>query len=354
MSHAYAKLLERIKDIGRLQAIEALLEWDQDTFMPPKGVGCRAETSALVAGLKHEWRTDPQVGELLGQCSDEDDDPVRATNIRETRRVYERAVKVPTELVKEIARTAALAKDAWGKAREASDFGAFAPALSKLLDLKRRQAEHIGYQGEPYDALLDEWEPGASTAEIARVFADLRGQLVPLVRAIADAPKKPDFSILQRHYPRSIQEDLGRKFAAEMGFDFDAGRLDVSVHPFCTSMGCQDVRFTTRYDENYLPGALFGVMHEAGHGLYEQGLDPDHAFTPMGSFISLGIHESQSRFWENQVGRSRAFWEQHFPDAQELFPDALKDVALDQFHAAVNTVTPSLIRVEADEVTYNL
>ena len=353
MSDAYATLIERVKEIGRLEAVEQLLDWDQETYMPPKGVTGRAETIAMVAALKHEQRTCAEMGDLLNQDG-EDEDPVRATNVRETCRLYERAVRVPTELVREIAHTSALAKSVWAKARTDSDFKAFAPLLSKLLELRRSEAEHIGYQGEAYDALLDEYEPGASTAEVAEVFADLRGQLVPLVRAIAQAPQRPDFSILQRHYPRPGQEEMARKFAGEMGFDFEAGRLDVSVHPFCTSMSSNDVRFTTRYDEHYLPAAVFGVMHEAGHGLYEQGLDPGHAFTPRGQYVSLGVHESQSRMWENLVGRSRPFWERHFAWARAVFPQALKDVSLDQFYGAINTVAPSLIRVEADEVTYNL
>ncbi len=354
MPDAYTELLGRLKDIARLEAAEQLLDWDQETYMPAKGVGPRAETIAMVAGLKHKWRTSSRLGDLLGQLSEKDGDPARATNVRESRRLYQRAVRVPTALIKEIAHTSALAKGAWSKARAEADFAAFAPLLSKLLDLRRAEAEHIGYREEPFDALLDEFEPGASTGEVARIFADLRGQLVPLVRAIAEAPQKPDFSILQRRYPRAGQEEMGRAFAKEMGFDFKAGRLDVSVHPFCTAMACTDVRLTTRYQEQYLPAAVFGVMHEAGHGLYEQGLDPDHAFTPMGQSVSLGIHESQSRLWENMVGRSRPFWEHHFAWAQQVFPEALQDVSLDGFYGAINTVSPSLIRVEADEVTYSL
>jgi carboxypeptidase Taq len=355
MPDVYDALLERVKDIGRLEVIEALLDWDQETYMPKAGVEPRAETRAMVAAMKHERRTSPEMGDLLGQLGEtESGDPVRATNIRESRRLYERAVRVPTELVKELAQTASLARETWVKGREESDFGIFASHLAKLLELKRREAEHIGYEAEPYDALMDEFEPGAKTAEVAAVFADLRQQLAPVVRAIAEAPKKPDFAILQRHYPRAGQEEMGRKFAEMMGFDFEAGRSDVSVHPFCTSMTSKDVRFTTRYDERYLPGAIFGVMHEAGHGLYEQGLDPEHRFTPAGMFVSLGIHESQSRLWENFVGRSKPFWEGQYGWARTLFAEALGDTSLDDFYGAINTVQPSLIRVEADEVTYNL
>ena len=355
MPDAYETLVERIRDLGRLEAINALLEWDQETYMPAKGVEPRAETLATLAAIKHERRTSPEIGDLLNELDEAGtDDPVWATNIRETRRLYDRAVKVPTELVKELALTSSLARKTWVKAREESRFSMFAPYLTKLLELRRQEAEYLGYDGEPYDALMDEYEPGAKTAQVAAVFADLRDRLAPVVRTIADAPNKPDFSILQRRYPRAAQEQMARKFAKMMGFDFDSGRLDVSVHPFCTSMTSSDVRITTRYDETYLPGAVFGVMHEAGHGLYEQGLDPGHRFTPMGSHVSLGIHESQSRMWENFVGRSRPFWEGQYTWAQELFPEALSSVGLDDFYGAINTVQPSLIRVEADEVTYNL
>ncbi|MCH7814033.1 MAG: carboxypeptidase M32 [Planctomycetes bacterium] len=354
MADAYATLIERVREIGRLEAIEYLLDWDQEVYMPAKGVETRADLTAMVAAMKHERRTSSEMGDLLAQLDDDLSDPVRATNIRESRRLYTRLARVPTKLVKEISHTATLSKSVWAKAREDSDFGAFAPLLSKMLDLKRAEAEHIGYDGEPYDALMDEYEPGARCAEVGPIFAELRQRLVPLVRSLAGAPRQPDFSIVQRHYPRAAQEEMGRRFATAMGFDFEAGRLDVSVHPFCTSIGPHDIRITTRYDENYLHPAVFGVMHEAGHGVYEQGLDPRHAFTPMGLFVSLGIHESQSRLWENQVGRSRPFWEHHYGWAQALFPDALGTVSLDDFYGAINTVAPSLIRVEADEVTYNL
>ncbi len=355
MLDPYAILLERIKEIGKLDAIDALLEWDQDTTMPAKGVTARSETVALIATLTHQRRTSTEMGDLLHQLENaEGHDHVRVTNIREARRLYDRAVKVPTELVEEIARTSSLAKSAWAQARQEDDFDIFAPTLAKLIDLKKQQAQAIGYANEPYDALLDEFEPGTSTAEVAGLFSTLRQELAPLVRAIAESSQKPDFSILQREYPKDTQEAIAREFAGQMGFDFEAGRLDVSVHPFCTSMGSRDVRITTRYDERYLPAALFGVMHEAGHGLYEQGLPEEHMFTPAGSYISLGIHESQSRLWENMVGRSKPFWLGHYGSVQKRFANSLGDVSLEEFYVAINTVGPSLIRVEADEVTYNL
>jgi carboxypeptidase Taq len=219
--------------------------------------------------------------------------------------------------------------------------------------LKRQVAEKIGYQTEPFDALLDEFEPGARAAEVQKVFDAVKGELVPLVHAVKTAPRQPNMALLAHDCPRDRQEAFGRQVAAAMGFDFQAGRLDVSTHPFCSGMSPLDVRMTTRYDEHYLPMSLFGIMHEAGHGLYEQGLDPVHAFTPMGQSVSLGIHESQSRLWENFVGRSRPFWVCYFPQLQAAFP-VLADVSLDDWYFAINAVRPSLIRVEADEVTYSL
>lgn len=352
MADAYAKLLERLRQIGHLEAIEALLDWDQETQMPPAGLEPRAETMAMVAATKHQYWTDPELGELLAAGSN--GDPDRSAQIREARRTHDRAVKVPNELVRKIAHVSALAKDAWAQARRDDDFSRFAPHLTELLSLKRQEAEAIGYDDDPYDALLDEFEPGARTADVTALFLELRNALVPLVQAIAGAKTRPDFSILERPYPRAGQEKLCRLFAEEIGFDFNAGRLDVSVHPFCTSMTGRDVRLTTRYQEDFLPAALFGVLHEAGHGLYEQGLPAEQMFTPLGGAVSLGIHESQSRLWENQVGRSKPFWQRHFAAAQQEFPGSLGHVSLDQFHAAINTVAPSLIRVEADEVTYNL
>ncbi len=355
MSDAYARLMDRVRDIGRFRAIEALLEWDQETYMPPGGVKARAEQIALIAGVAHERMVADETKALLEEAAAHDEDYVAVTNLRETRRTFDRASKVPTELVKEIAHTSAMAKEAWVKARKDSDFPTFAPLLGKMVDLKKQLADHVGYETEPYDALMDEFEPGARAADIDELFATLRDQTVALLRKIQAASDKPDAAILTRHYPQAQQEVLSRQMATALNFDFDSGRGDVTVHPFCTTIGgCDDVRITTRYLEDFLPAAMFGTMHETGHGLYEQGLPVEHRFTPMGDCISLGIHESQSRMWENMVGRSRGFWEHHYAGVQVMFPDALGDVSLDAFYRAINTVAPSFIRVEADELTYNL
>ncbi len=355
MTDAYTKLIERVQDVGRLKAVEQLLDWDQETYMPPGGLRARAEQAALIAGLAHEYLVADETRSLLDQGSAREDGYVAQTNLRETRRLFGRAVKIPTSLVKEIAHTSSLAKEAWAKAREQSNIAGFAPFLKKLVDLKKQVAEHVGYEGEPYDALMDEYEPGAKATDVATLFAELQEATVTLLQKITDAPRKPDPSILTRHYPRQRQELLARKMAEALEFDFQSGRADVSVHPFCSTIGgAGDVRITTRYDERFLPGALFGTLHETGHALYEQGLLSEHIFTPMGEAVSLGIHESQSRMWENMIGRSRAFWTHHFDALKKMFPESLEDVSLDAFYGAINTVTPSLIRVEADELTYNL
>lgn len=354
MPSAYEAFHKAIREIGQLGSIEGLLDWDSETIMPDGGLSARAEQISLIATLAHERRTSPTLGELIEQLDSRVDDPIEQSNVREARRMYERASRVPAELVTRLSRVSVLAKEAWGKARAGSDFPAFAPHLSELVNIKRHIADLIGYTGERYDALLDEYEPGMTSAQVEEVFTALRGPLCEFVRRLAHAPRKPDSSVLHRNFPRAAQESFARHLAEAIGFDFSRGRLDVSKHPFCGGTGPADVRLTTRYYEDFIAPSVFGVLHEAGHGIYEQGLPEAHMFTPAGQAVSLGIHESQSRLWENFVGRSREFWEGMYGACQRAFPDALGSVSLDAFHGAINTVSPSLIRVEADEVTYNL
>lgn len=354
-SGAYTALLGRIKDCFRLKATSFLLEWDQETYMPPEGVDGRAELSSLIAGLAHDMLVADETRSLLEKVGQSTDDEAEATNVRETARLLDRESKVPTALVKDIAESSALAKDAWVKARERSDFSLFVSHLSRMVDLKKQLAEHVGYEDDPYDALLDEFEPGSTAAQVEAVLKDVSTLTVKLLEKISQSPVKPDRSILERHYPRAAQEKLSRQMAEALGFAFSAGRADETAHPFCTTIGGgSDVRITTRYLENFLPSSLFGTMHEVGHGLYEQGLLAEHRFTPMAQAVSLGIHESQSRMWENMVGRSRPFWNHHYAGLQSMFTDALSDVPIDNFYRAINCVTPTFIRVEADEITYNL
>ncbi len=355
---AYAELLRRSREHTLIGSCAAVLGWDERTYMPHGGSAHRAEQMALLARMGHETFTLPEVGALLTQveqsplAAQPESDP--AVNVRELRRAYDRATKLPKELVEELARVTTRAQQVWQEARQANDFKMFQPWLEKIVRLKRQEADAVGYAGAPYDALLDEYEPGATAAEITAVFADLRAELVPLVAAILGSGRRPRREILEREYPVEAQQAFGRAGAAAIGFDFEAGRLDVTTHPFCSGIGPGDCRITTRYNLRHFNDAFFGILHEAGHGIYEQGLDPEQFGTPLGTFASLGIHESQSRLWENQVGRSRAFWEYFFPRAQQVFPGALGDVTVDAFYFAINDVQPSYVRVEADEATYNM
>lgn len=356
----YTDLISRVRKAALLGSCGAVLGWDRETYMPPGGNDHRADQLSLLAGQAHEWLTDPKIGELLNQLSDSEltdaEDSDTAVNIREIRRTYERNTKLPQRLVEEISRVTALAQHDWAKARAAADFSIFAPWLEQIVSLKREEAAAVGFAdgGEPYDTLLDEYEPGATSAQVAGVFEALRAELVPLLEDIRGAARQPDTSILERSFPIDKQAVFGREAAAAIGFDFDQGRLDVTTHPFCSGFGPGDCRLTTRYDENFFSSAFFGTLHESGHGMYEQGLLKEHFGTPLGTAVSLGIHESQSRMWENLVGRSRAFWDHFYPKAQSLYADSLGQTNLDDFHFAINSVSPSFIRVEADEVTYNL
>ncbi len=354
---AYTELIRRTRETSLLGSCASLLGWDERTYMPQKGSAHRAEQMALLARLTHEMHTAPEVGELLTEVESSplvSQDADRAANVREIRRSYDRAVKLPKELVEEIARVTTRAQQVWQEARQHDDFASFQPWLETIVRLKRQEADAIGYREAPYDALLDEYEPGATSAEITRVFAALRQELVPLIQAITASGRHPRRDLLEREYPVERQQVFGQAAAAAIGFDFEAGRLDVTTHPFCSTMGPGDIRLTTRYNPRHFNESFFGTLHEAGHGIYEQGLDPGQFGTPLGSAASLGIHESQSRTWENQVGRSRPFWEHFFPRARQVFPEALRDINLEEFYFAINEVQMSFIRVEADEVTYNL
>jgi len=362
MSDDVGKLYEEVCGYARQTAVMAsvveVLGWDERTMMPADGAEHRAEQMTLLSGMVHRRQTDSEFGQKLAELADSplaaQDQSDTATNIRRLKRQYNKKTKLPKSLVEELTRTAVLGQQAWQQGRSTNEFADFWPLLQKTIDLKRQEAEALGYPECPYDALLDEYEPEQRTAEVVRVLGGLREQLVPLIGEIRDSPRRPDLSILRRRFPVAEQESLGLEAAAAIGFDFDRGRLDVTAHPFCTGLGPNDCRITTRYDEHFFSGAFFSILHEAGHGLYEQGLRTDQYGLALGETVSLGIHESQSRLWENMVGRSRAFWRHFYPRAKQYFPETLSDVSLDDFYFAINDVRPSLIRVEADEATYNL
>ena len=357
-------LRSRLAEVADLAHAAAVLEWDQEVFMPPGGAEARAQQVATLRRVAHERFTDDAVGALLDAA--EPTSETEAALVRVARRDWERAVRLPARLVSEKAEASGRAKEAWRAAREADDYGPFAPHLDRVFALAREEADLVRplladeRGGEPereadarYDALLDAFEPGARTADVARVFAALRAELVPLVAAVADRPA-PDDSFLRAAYPETDQWAFGLETAEAFGYDLARGRQDRSAHPFTTSFGAGDVRVTTRLDERFFPTAFFGTVHEVGHALYEQGVAPELARTPLADAASLGLHESQSRLWENLVARSPAFWAHAYGRLQARFPDALGGVAEAAFVRAVNRVEPSLIRVEADELTYHL
>ena len=366
-SQAYTDLCSMKREAAMLSSVAYLLSWDQETYMPAGGTAARAEQSAILAGLVHDRQTSERLGELIEACEQDkavQDDADAAANVREMRRDYDRETKLPKELVTELANVGARAQDAWKDARKNNDFKAFQPWLEKMVTLTRRKAECYGAPagGELYDALLDEYEPDARASEIEAVFTPLQDRLSGLVAELLDNGTPPDVAPRKVHVPEAAQHAMGLRVIEQMGFDLSRGRLDVTTHPFCEGLAPGDTRLTTRYDEDYFMGALYGTMHEAGHGLYEQGLpkqdadgEPSAIYgTPLSEARSLGIHESQSRGWENFVGRGRAFWEWAKPVADGYFGGDFTKFSAEEVFRASNLVERSFIRVEADEATYNL
>ncbi len=355
---AYAELIRRTREEALLASCAELLAWDEDTYMPPAGVGHRARQQALLAGLLHERAADPRLGGLLAAVESSalvgDPDSPEAVNVREVRRLHDRQVRLPRVLVEETARVTTLAEQEWAAARRASDFARFRPWLERVVVLCRRYAEALGCGANPYDALLDQYEPGLKGEQVTDLFDALRRDLIPLANALTHAPRRPNPSLLKGTFPVEQQRAFAEATAAALGFDFRRGRLDTTTHPFFSAVGPGDVRLATRFNPDGFGDGFFATLHEAGHGLYEQGLPAEHHGTPPGEVPSLGLHESQARLWENTVGRSHSFWRYFFPRAQQAFPAALGGVAFDDFHFAVNNVEATLIRVQADEVTYNL
>ncbi|MCS7058892.1 MAG: carboxypeptidase M32 [Meiothermus sp.] len=353
---AYQWLLEHSRESAYLESFAKLAAWDQAACIPKKGHPHRAQMQAALAKLLHQRATDPRVGEMLALLEGSSwlqPASVEAVNVREWRRAFDRATRIPERLVVELAQATSEGEAIWEEARPKDDWEAFRPILKRIFSLTRELADALGYPEEPYDALLDLYEPGVTAAQLEPVFKQVGEASVALLRRIQASHRRPDTAILHRHFPVPAQEAFGKEVIARLGFDLEAGRLDVVAHPFMQGIGPGDVRLTTRYHPDYFNAGFFSTVHEMGHGLYGQGLLPEHFGTPMGSEVSLGIHESQSRTWENLVGRSLGFWQYFWPRAQHHF-EALRDVRLEDFYFAINAVEPSLIRVEADEVTYNL
>lgn len=353
----YKELLKRYKEIHLISQISQLLGWDQETYMPKGAVNQRGEQSAYLAKLRHKKITDPEIGRLLKTIKEHADfeklSPIEKRNIELIEREYERETKVPIDFVEEFAKLTVISTDKWKTARMKNDFGLFKPYLLKVFEMSQQYANYINPDEKPYEVLLDLYERGMTTAKYDAIFNPLKDATVVLIEKCLHVDRKPDVSIIKRKVPINIQEQLSNEAMKILNYDLTRGRLDTTAHPFTTG-AYDDVRITTRYDENDFTGSFFAVMHEAGHACYEQHQKTEWRYQPVGNSCSMGVHESQSRFYENIIGRSKAFWTFFFPKFQQITGDIFKDVAFDDFMLAINRVEPSLIRVEADEVTYNL
>jgi carboxypeptidase Taq len=357
-SKAYKWLLNDSKTTAFYESMKALLHWDQRTCLPKGGHSHRTQQFAAITALIHKHRTDPRFGEMLAEveASEIPGAPLsdEAVNVREWRRYYERATKMPETLAIELARAASETELAWQSMRRENDWKAFLPYLARIIKLKRQEAAALSKDGqELYDALIENFELDENAKHIESLFDRLATATLELMAKIEASPRKPDPAVLEGDSPESVQETFIRKIIARLGYDLDAGRIDRSAHPFTSKIGPGDVRITTRLDPNSFVMALFSSIHEAGHALYEQGLPVEHWGAPLGRSVSMAIHESQSRMWENFVGMSTGFWKHFYPEAKRCFP-WLKMIDIDTFLFALNEVCPSLIRTEADEVTYNL
>lgn len=357
MHEKIGRLKERLTEVDDLNSAAYLLLWDQQTHMPAGGAEARSRQVSTLQRIAHEKFTDDAIGYLLDDLERETVglayDSDEAALVRVVRREYDEATKVPADFVAEVSSHCSGTFSAWTIARPANNFAALRPRLEKSLELSLRYADFFPNHAEPIDPHIALSDYGMNAATVGALFAELRGQLVPLVQAVVAQPRADD-SVLYRHYPEADQIAFGEEVIRQLGYDFSRGRQDKTYHPFATKFSINDVRITTRINEGFLNEGLFGTIHEAGHAMYEQGVSQSLEATPLAGGTSAGVHESQSRLWENLVGRSRGFWEHFYAPLQQRFPAALGGVSLDAFYRAINKVEPSLIRVEADELTYNL
>lgn len=348
-------LRERLGEYLDVTSTLSVLGWDQEVYMPPKGAARRGRQLATLSGIAHRMLTDPAVGEAIDALEDEDGlDPDAQALVKEARYEYDRATKLPETFVTRLAEEQSKAYEVWVQARRMNDFHLFKPHLETIVELLRQKADYYGYEDTPYDALLSDYERGMTTARVREIFGGLREKQSALVERIVSSGNDPDTTWMDQTWDEAKLWDITMRALREIGFDFEAGRQDKSVHPFTTNFGLKDVRVTTRFDPKDPFSALTGSLHEGGHALYEQGYLEKDDRTFLADAPSLGIHESQSRLWENLVGRSRPFWKRYGPVYREHFPEQLKGVSDDDLFRAINRVEPSLIRVEADECTYNL
>ena len=347
---AFDDLMAHQRDTEALAGISGRLGWDQETMMPRGAAEQRGEEMAAIEGVLHARRTDPRVGNWLDAIDPSGLDAVAKAKLRHIRRDFERNSKVPAKLAAELARVTSVSQGKWAEARAAEDFAAFAPVLERVVGLKREEASALAGNGDLYDAMLDDYEPGATGAGLETLFSALRPRLVALREAVLGADHQP--AQIEGSFEEAAQLQLAREMAQAFGYDFNRGRIDKAVHPFCSGSGA-DVRITTRTALTDPFNCVYSTIHETGHACYEQGIDPDFALTPLGQGVSLGVHESQSRIFENQLGRSRAFTGHLFDRMTALYGD-LRIADADAFYGTVNRVAPGYIRTEADEVHYNL
>jgi carboxypeptidase Taq len=350
----FKAMLNEIVDLGHANA---LLHWDQQTYMPPGGAEDRGNISSTLSRLTHEKFTSEEMGrlieELMPYADSLDPDSTDACLIKAVNEGYQKQTRVQAEWIVEHTKTTTMARQTWAQARAENKFDIFRPHLEQIIDLKRRYASFFEPYDHVYDPLLDNFERGMKTADVKAIFAELRPQQVEIIRAISEQPQVDD-SFLHQPFPEKEQWDFGVDVITRFGYDWNHGRQDKTVHPFCTHFGIGDVRITTRVNPDWLNPALFGTMHETGHALYEMGIDRSLSRLPIATGASLAVHESQSRMYENLIGRSLPFWKFMYPRLQEVFPQQLGNVSLDTFYKGINKVEPSFIRVEADEATYNL
>jgi carboxypeptidase Taq len=359
MGEKYDALLKRLKDVHNIGRAAALLNWDMETQMPPQGAAARGSQLETLSRIHHQMFTAEETAALLAAAKEEVDpdayDSTETSMVRVVERDLEDATKLPTEFVAEFSALTAKAHHSWKKAREASDFSIFQADLERIVEMSRQRAEYMGYDGDnPYDALLYSYESSLTTADVQVIFDSYRADLVELVAAIAEVKDRVDGDIIRRDFPLEAQRAFSRFISTAVGYDYDRGRIDEAVHPFSTSFSKNDSRITTRFNPQWLNPGLFGTLHESGHSMYEQGVADVLEGTMLGRGTSLSVHESQSRTWENMVGRSRGFWTWAYPKLVEHFPEVLGGVDVEDFYKAVNAVAPTFIRVDADECTYSL
>ncbi len=353
----YNELVSRLEELSRLGAVMGVLHWDQEVILPKGAVESRAKQMAAMAGIMHEKGTHAELGELLEtlhSCGASAYDPLQWCNISEAKRDYDLSVKIPKDLVQELAELGARGHQVWAQAREDNKFSDFAPTLKRFVELKTRWAQCAFPELSPYDANIDIFERGMTVDKLTPIFDRVKTELKILIQRIKENPRQSDESFMQGSFSVEKQTALGKRISTAMGFSFDHGRMDVSVHPFCGGAGADDVRITTRYREDNFVESLYAVIHETGHGLYEQGRMQEHRDLPVSESLTMGIHESQSLFWERMIAQGKPFCDAFLPTIQEFFPENLGGVAPQSFFEAVNACSPSLIRVEADEATYPL